>query len=85
VTHDAHEVAAVIRKIARGRASLTSNDVWDVIGTDAELDHPNGTMGSAFSIARRRGWIAPTQETTVSNHPARKHGLIRVWRSRYYI
>lgn len=79
--YDAHDIQEVIaRLVDNGVKRLTTDDVWDEIGHDAELSHPNGVMGKGFTLARDAGVIklvdcAPVQ----SSHPARKGGAIRVW------
>ena len=80
---DATEIADVIEdmcdRVDPGEL-ITANDVWSVIGHDATLAHPNGTMGRGFTLARKAGLIEATGEVTKSDHPKRKHGMIMKWR-----
>ena len=80
LVYGSKSVAMTIAVHAQPGDTFTANNVWDWLGPDAELEHPNGTMGGAFGIVKRRRIAVPTGDIMQSTHPTRKRGMVRVWR-----
>lgn len=80
VRWSAIDIANLIEGHAQPGDTFTANNVWDWLGGAAVLDHPNGTMGSAFRIVKQRGVATPTGDIMQSTHPTRKRGMVRVWK-----
>lgn len=77
---NADQIARVIADHSEPGKTFSANDVWEWIGHDAVLAHPNGTMGIGFRKAQAAGTIIGTDKFIPSRHPARKGGIVRVWR-----
>jgi hypothetical protein len=69
------EAVAAICYLSGLEDTITSDQVWDLVGSARE---PRA-MGAAFRIAAKRGLIAPTSTYKASKRPQRHAAPIRVW------
>jgi len=70
---------ATIRVLAGERSKLTTDDVWERLGRDAELE--GRAMGAAMRTAAKLGYIRRTDRTTKSVRVACHRRDLRVWES----
>lgn len=71
----------VVRELATRQPFITSDDVWEAVGTHAmRLANPSA-LGSVFRSAAKAGDIELTEERRESQRPATHRRPLRVWRS----
>lgn len=76
------ELLAAVRRVARGRAFLTSDDVWvDFRARSSDAPHEPRVLGAVMRAAAKLGWIEPTDDFRLSERPETHRNPKRVWRS----
>jgi len=75
----AQEALAVIRSVAQAQSALTTDDIWRVLGRDAELE--GRAMGAAMRMAAKLGYVRRTDTTRKSERVACHRRDLRVWES----
>jgi len=73
------EALAVIRSVAQAQSALTTDDIWRVLGRDAELE--GRAMGAAMRMAAKLGYVRRTDTTRKSERVACHRRDLRVWES----
>lgn len=74
------EAIAAIRKVALAQPTLTTDDVWRVLGRDPDLE--GRAMGAAMRSASKLGYVERTDLTQKSQRVACHRRDLRVWKSR---
>lgn len=68
-----------IRAVARIQPTITTDDVWRVLGRDPDLE--GRAMGAAMRTAAGLGYVERTDVTQKSKRVACHRRDLRVWRS----
>ena len=71
--------------VALRQPFLSLNDVWPVLEAQGITTHDNRATGGVMVKAKKRGFIAKTNETTISTRKTRNCGDLRVWKSLVYV
>lgn len=73
------QAVEAIRALARRQAELTTDDVWERLGRDADIE--GRAMGAAMRTAAKLGYIRRTDRTHKSERVACHRRDLRVWES----
>lgn len=75
------EVDDVIRRVARDKAFLTTDDIWSELTTETGEGR---AMGARMRAAATAGVLQPTRRYEPSNRAASHRRPVRVWKSLFY-